>query len=207
MIPEQIISAWRVHAPWVEDDDVEQDLILTRILLEIYSNAFLSGRLAFRGGTCLNKLCWKKPVRYSEDLDFVQIRKEPVGKTISTLREILDPLFEIKSQWESRQHSYRVLYFFQSEIGGGRRKIKIEINTREHFAMEGYRKKILSMESAWHSGESKVVTFSLEELLATKLRALYQRRKGRDLFDLWKSCELKPERKISIHRFLCPKRK
>jgi predicted nucleotidyltransferase component of viral defense system len=28
-------------------------------------------------------------------------------------------------------------------------------------------------------------TYSLEELLATKLRALYQRRKGRDLFDLW----------------------
>ena len=28
-------------------------------------------------------------------------------------------------------------------------------------------------------------TYTLEELLATKLRALYQRRKGRDLFDLW----------------------
>ena len=31
---------------------------------------------------------------------------------------------------------------------------------------------------------ANIVTFELDELLATKLRALYQRRKGRDLFDL-----------------------
>lgn len=30
-----------------------------------------------------------------------------------------------------------------------------------------------------------VTTFGIDELLGTKLRALYQRKKGRDLFDLW----------------------
>ena len=40
------------------------------------------------------------------------------------------------------------------------------------------------MESRWYSGRSDIVTFEFDELLATKLRALYQRRKGRDLFDL-----------------------
>ena len=33
-------------------------------------------------------------------------------------------------------------------------------------------------------GAAEVVTYELDELLGTKLRALYQRRKGRDLFDL-----------------------
>ena len=38
-------------------------------------------------------------------------------------------------------------------------------------------------------GEANITTFSLEELLGTKLRALFQRRKGRDLFDLWYALE------------------
>ncbi|MGH2469017.1 MAG: nucleotidyl transferase AbiEii/AbiGii toxin family protein [Chloroflexota bacterium] len=40
------------------------------------------------------------------------------------------------------------------------------------------------MKSPWFTGSADVPTFALEELLGTKLRALYQRRKGRDLFDL-----------------------
>lgn len=39
--------------------------------------------------------------------------------------------------------------------------------------------------SDWWSGHAKVSTYELDELIATKLRALYQRRKGRDLLDLW----------------------
>lgn len=35
------------------------------------------------------------------------------------------------------------------------------------------------------NGLALVPTYGLDELLATKLRALYQRKKGRDLFDLW----------------------
>lgn len=202
MIPAQIIFDWRIHAPWPDDDDVEQDLILTRVLLAIYSDPFLSQKLAFRGGTCLNKLFWRKPVRYSEDLDFVQIHAESVGKTIIALRKILDPFFEVKGKWEAREHSYRINYVFQSEMGGGKRRIKVELNTREHLAINGYQKKILSMSSSWYSGKCEVMTFSLEELLATKLRALYQRRKGRDLFDLWISRELKPDWNKVVAMFL-----
>ena len=64
-------------------------------------------------------------------------------------------------------------------------RLKVEINTREHFAMKGFQKHPFAVDSRWFSGKADIVTFTLEELLATKLRALYQRRKGRDLFDLW----------------------
>ena len=39
------------------------------------------------------------------------------------------------------------------------------------------------MENSWFSGRCELTTYALEELLGTKLRALYQRAKGRDLFD------------------------
>lgn len=41
------------------------------------------------------------------------------------------------------------------------------------------------VESSWFTGEAKLTTYHLEELVGTKVRALYQRKKGRDLFDLY----------------------
>jgi hypothetical protein len=61
----------------------------------------------------------------------------------------------------------------------------VEINTREHFSVYGWHPRRFEVSSRWFSGEGRVMTYRLEELLGTKLRALFQRRKGRDLFDLW----------------------
>jgi hypothetical protein len=63
-------------------------------------------------------------------------------------------------------------------------QLKVEINTREHFAVLGLTKKVFEVKSLWFSQQAMTTTFHLEELLATKLRALFQRKKGRDLFDL-----------------------
>ena len=65
-----------------------------------------------------------------------------------------------------------------------RLRLKVEVNTREHFAVLGFTKRTFSVDSRWYSGRADISIFELDELLATKLRALYQRRKGRDLFDL-----------------------
>ena len=64
-------------------------------------------------------------------------------------------------------------------------RLKVEINCREHRFVFGTLKKSYGVESPWFTGMAGLTTFELEELLATKVRALYQRRKGRDLFDLW----------------------
>lgn len=76
-------------------------------------------------------------------------------------------------------------------------KLKIEINTREHFSVLGYSDQAFSVDSRWFAGRCTIRTYDLDELLGTKLRALYQRRKGRDLFDLWlglSSGRVNPER-------------
>jgi predicted nucleotidyltransferase component of viral defense system len=78
-------------------------------------------------------------------------------------------------------------------------KLKIEINSREHFAIMGYRKQTFQVNSRWFSGSASVITYKLDELLGTKVRALYQRKKGRDLFDLWaafNTAAARPERVI-----------
>jgi len=53
--------------------------------------------------------------------------------------------------------------------------------------------KNLAIENNWYSGDANILTYSLEELLGTKLRALYQRKKGRDLYDLWVVSKTYPE--------------
>jgi predicted nucleotidyltransferase component of viral defense system len=57
----------------------------------------------------------------------------------------------------------------------------------------------VQVDSRWFSGKALIPTYSLEELLGTKLRALYQRKKGRDLFDMWYGLnqkEIRPDKII-----------
>jgi hypothetical protein len=78
-------------------------------------------------------------------------------------------------------------------------KLKVEINSREHFTVLGFDKRGFSVDSRWFSGSASILTYQLDELLGTKVRALYQRKKGRDLFDLWAAFTVphaQPERVI-----------
>src|SRR3990167_2232897 len=77
------------------------------------------------------------------------------------------------------------LYRFESEIPPiTPLKLKIEINTREHFSVLDLKMHEFSVDSLWFQGQADIHVYQIEELLGTKVRALYQRRKGRDLFDL-----------------------
>jgi predicted nucleotidyltransferase component of viral defense system len=184
VIPRDYITAWRARAPWVQDLQVEQDLIISRALVEIFAHPDLAASLAFRGGTALYKLHITPPARYSEDIDFVQIKAEPIGATMNALREVLDPWLG-KPQWKQNEGRVTFYYRFDSEDNPPiRLRLKVETNTREHFALLGHKTIPFHVSSRWFSGSAKITTFELDELLATKLRALYQRRKGRDLFDL-----------------------
>ena len=79
MIQRNAIIEWREIAPWKELRFVEQDLIISRALIAIFQDEYLRSKLAFRGGTALYKLFLTQPLRYSEDIDFVQINAEPIG--------------------------------------------------------------------------------------------------------------------------------
>jgi predicted nucleotidyltransferase component of viral defense system len=185
MIPEAHLTHWRAtSAPWPTDEQVEQDLVISRALVDIFSDEFLREALAFRGGTALYKL-HLAPARYSEDIDLVQVRQEGIGETADRLKAALDPWLGSAS-YDSKHGRYTLKYKFDSEAGVPLR-LKVEINTREHFALGEHQVIPFDVDSRWFSGATEIRTFGLHELLATKLRALYQRKKGRDLYDLWKA--------------------
>lgn len=182
MIPQSYITAWRKQASWQENYQVEQDLIIHRALVDLFKDDFIKERWAFRGGTALHKLFLAPAARYSEDIDLVQINAEPFGPIINRVRERLAYLGTPRIR--QKQHNNSIVYSIQSEEEVTI-KLKIEVNTREHFSIYGIQHAPVRLESEWESGEALVATYELDELLATKLRALYQRKKGRDLFDLW----------------------
>jgi predicted nucleotidyltransferase component of viral defense system len=184
VIPRDYITEWRAQAPWVDNFQIEQDLVICRALVELFSHPILKEALAFRGGTALYKLHLKPAARYSEDIDLVQVRAEPAGPAMDALRAVLDPWLG-KPQWKQSEGRVTFLYRFPSEDASPLPlKLKVEINSREHFALHGLKRMPFAVSSRWFEGSSDILTYDVDELLGTKLRALYQRRKGRDLFDL-----------------------
>lgn len=68
MIPQRYLEEWKEFAPWPSYAQIEQDLVIARTLVEIFSDDLLKNSLAFRGGTALHKLYLSPQVRYSEDI-------------------------------------------------------------------------------------------------------------------------------------------
>lgn len=191
MIPADYIAEWRTlgPAPWPTDAQVEQDLLLSRAIVALYSEPDVARALAFRGGTALYKLYVHPPRRCSEDIDLVQREAGPIGSTIDAVRRALDGWL---GQPKRTIKDGRVVMYYRVPGSGGheeRLRIKVEVNTREHFSSYGIVTRTVRMASRWSAGEARVRTYVPDELLATKLRALYQRKKGRDLFDLWTACQ------------------
>ena len=183
MIPENFIEQWRNSVKWRTFSQVEQDLVISRALVDLYNDPYIKDTLVFRGGTALNKLFLKPPARYSEDIDFVQKRPEPIGTTIDSIRILLTPWLG-EPKWKITERSAKLVYKYES-ISKTPTKLKIEINTTEHFQVLPLHIEKFDVRSEWFSGSADIITYEIDELMATKLRALYQRRKGRDLFDIW----------------------
>lgn len=192
MIPQAYITEWSQQVPWQTNEQVEQDLVICRALVEIFSDEWLASRLAFRGGTALHKLYLHPQPRYSEDIDLVQIRPEPIKETIVRLQERLS--FLGKGSVAQRNSNNTLKYRFESEFPPVQTlRLKVETNCREHFKVLGYHPVDFAVKSSWFEGTCQITTYKIEELLGTKLRALYQRRKGRDLFDLHKALVQLPD--------------
>lgn len=199
MIPQAYITEWQNVVPWQSDAQIEQDLVISRILVDLFNNELLRNNLLFRGGTALHKLCFQKPLRYSEDLDLVQKSSGRIKPIIQSIQRTIDPWLG-SSTTQSRENGFRVYYSFTPESDPElRKRIKVEINTREHFTVLAIKQIPFEMKSRWHNGSSTIGTYDINELAGTKLRALYQRKKGRDLFDLYEVLEkrmVKPDRVI-----------
>jgi predicted nucleotidyltransferase component of viral defense system len=183
MIPQAYLQAWRAHAPWPDLRQVEQDLVICRALCDLFNDPFLKDRIAFRGGTAINKLLFQQALRYSEDIDLVQRQAEPIGATGDAIRKALSWLG--KCQWKQTEHSLHMIFKFVTEVDPDTTlKLKVEINTREHESLYGIKAYPFVVSNSWYQATTDIASYQPEELFGTKLRALLQRRKNRDLFDI-----------------------
>lgn len=164
---------------------MEQDLILSRLMIEIASNDFLKDEFVMRGGTCLHKLHLAEPHRYSEDLDYVRRTHSGIKPYLDELHEIADRVGLAVTSVESKRSMVHMILDADSTIPPGRIRIKVETNIVETDFFTDPKTIDHEVDSRWWSATAPIWTFVLPEMMATKFRALYQRRKGRDLFDLW----------------------
>lgn len=185
MIPRAHITAWRSVAPWPTNEQVEQDLVLSRALVAMFGEGVVAEQALFRGGTALHKLFFPTGGRYSEDIDLVQRDAGPIGGLVDAIRAALDPWLG-SPKWNQGQGRFTLYYRFETSFEPvATRRLKIEINTREHFSVLGTTVRPFRVENPWFTGAADLAVYPLDELLGTKMRALYQRKKGRDLYDLW----------------------
>ena len=202
MIPAAYIREWRNLVPWQETDMIEQDLVICRAIVEIFNDSYLAENMAFRGGTAIHKLFMNPQPRYSEDIDLVQIKAMPIKETITRLQQRLSFLGEPDIRQKANNNT--VVFKFNSEsMQSTVLKLKVEINCREHFSVFGFKEMDFAVHSEWFKGNCTLKTYFIDELLGTKLRALYQRRKGRDLYDLYKvmsSIEVDNARLLQCYR-------
>ena len=195
------IIAWRAHAAWATDAQVEQDLLLTHAMVAIFRDPFLARQVAMRGGTALHKLHLAPAARYSEDIDLVVVGARPVAHIERALVRVLEPLLgrpiaragaamRMAARNLARPSKIRRLtYHYAPAVAPPAvMKIKIEMNFNERrpcYALADF-----PYAPPLPGGDAAVTlrTYSLDEMLGTKMRALLQRSQGRDLFDLDRAC-------------------
>ena len=194
------ILAWRDHAPWANDAQVEQDLLLTRAMVAIFADPVLAPMVAMRGGTALHKVHLAPAARYSEDIDLVLVDGDVANSKVEReLRRVLRPLLGAPDAGLrkratlfarnalSKSTIIRLEYPFVPLLGNGSgATIKVEVNCNERRPL--YRIEELPYDPEPMEGRDAPLvlrTYDVDEMLGTKLRALHQRTQGRDLFDMW----------------------
>ena len=200
MIPLREVIAWRAHAPWADDQMVEQDYLISRAVEHIISHPKLGRQLAMRGGTVLHKGHRSPAARYSEDIDLVLVEPRRSHRGIrEDLTAVLRPLLRRPTEsvvttvtlfvrnLAAKSKIARLTYVYDpTDTSRALANLKVEVNlneTKPFYPLTTV--PLLVPDTAGRVREVQVVSYDLDEMLATKLRALFQREHGRDLFDLW----------------------
>ena len=197
-ITRQDILAYQAVVPWAAQYQVEQDLLLCRAMVALFDDNFLSGQIAMRGGTLLHKAHLAPASRYSEDIDLVAVGTRPEGHISKAIRRVLaDVLGKPKaSAWATLtlalrnvvkpSRVLRLTYSLPSIIEPGRMlEIVIEANVTERKPHRAVVEIPFSFPFRNKPVQTRIKGYDIHEMLGTKMRAMFQRKRGRDLFDLY----------------------
>jgi predicted nucleotidyltransferase component of viral defense system len=184
--------------PWSAQHQVEQDLLLCRAMAALFDDSFLSTQIAMRGGTLLHKVHLAPAARYSEDIDLVVVGSRPAEHIRRAVRRVLADVLGMpkKLMWDTialairntvkPSRVLRMTYAVRSIIEPNRSlEIVVEANVTERKPHRSVIEIPFSYPFRGESIQSKIKGYDIHEMLGTKMRAMFQRRRGRDLFDLY----------------------
>lgn len=197
-ITRQDILAHQAVVPWAAQYQVEQDLLLCRAMVALFDDKFLSSQIAMRGGTLLHKVHLAPAARYSEDIDLVVVGTRPADHIRRAIRRVLtDVLGTPKaSVWDTLKLAIRntvkpsrvlrMTYAARSIIEPNRTlEIVVEANVTERKPHRAVVEMPFSFLFRDKAVQTRIKGFDIHEMLGTKMRAMFQRKRGRDLFDLY----------------------
>jgi len=205
MIPltRQDILVHQTAVPWPSHRQVEQDLLLCRAMAAIFNDGFLQTQLAMRGGTLLHKVYLAPAARFSEDIDLVVIGDRPEDHIRKALRRVLaDILGNPKtSAWDAialairnQARPSRILRMTYAVPTASTQGATLEIVVEANVTERPSHRPIVQIPFEFTFRDKFVKTaingYDIHEMLGTKMRALFQRRRGRDLFDLYHALTL-----------------
>ncbi|MFI4955925.1 MAG: nucleotidyl transferase AbiEii/AbiGii toxin family protein [Gammaproteobacteria bacterium] len=177
---------------------VEKDYILSWILAGISVHSAFNSSWIFKGGTCLKK-CYFEMYRFSEDLDYTLLDHSQLNASFLT------PEFEHINKWIYEQTGIQITeisfeeylnpkgnlsiegklgYIGPMQRKGNTPKIKLDLTCDELLVFPPEKRIVYHSYSDIPKGDLKIETYCLEEIFSEKLRALMQRLRPRDLYDV-----------------------
>jgi predicted nucleotidyltransferase component of viral defense system len=198
LLTTQDVLAHQNTVPWPELYQIEQDLLLSLAMRGIFEDPFLSQHVAMRGGTVLHKVHLPPAARYSEDIDLVAVTSRDEQHIQKALKRVLRSVLgrERSSTWDTVRlfgrnlaRPSRILRcVFKVQSASTQDKmlvIEVEVNVSERNPK--YEPQLLPFAVPFRGQtlNTSIRSFNINEMLGTKMRALFQRKKGRDLFDLY----------------------
>lgn len=200
----RMISTSEIKAKAVEFDihhpNVERDYVFGWLLKSIYGNEYLRTRLVFKGGNCLRK-AYYPDTRFSTDLDFsvgdavdaeltaIEIHNACLGAQAACGVEFLIDrnTFEPGPMVDSTRYSYNGRVYFTAFFGAQDDltiSVKVDVTDFDRLHLPPTSRKLIHPYSDAEACSAEITCMALEEVIASKLKCLIQRRHSHDLFDL-----------------------
>ena len=177
----------------LRETQVEKDYVIGWVLKGISNNEYLKKRLVFKGGTALRKIHFPD-YRLSEDLDFTFTGNDfnqkdidtQFDETIKWIQNESRISISIQDKTIHQTGNYSFNLFYTGPLGGkgANKSIKVDIATDEILLTAPEE---LPVNNKYTDLEDKFCIFSytIEEIIAEKMRSLMQRTTPRDIYDLW----------------------
>lgn len=191
---------------------IDKDWVLGHFLNAMYSFPDIKAHFVFKGGTALKK-CYFQEYRFSEDLDFTLLDKgfkiddafiRKIAKTASNNSGIKFHLFKQKFQKsDDMEQGYEItIKYWGADHKPNQMppsplrwqsKIKLDISFSEKLLTTPEPREIFHEYSDKKQITNVVPVYSLHEIISEKLRALLQRNRPRDIYDIYYISQLIPE--------------